>query len=201
MILRLPHLAVIGLFVLTACASTPEPVRYATTAHSPGARIAIPHQTIALREVSLPAYATDEGISIADQSGAIREAPGSIWADDPTRAVTLRLTNALADVTGRTVAADPWPFDSTPEVVVEVRMEEFVAEEAGRYVAQGRFYVAHAEDDRSDDESADSKRADRAGSFNIIQPFDPELGFPAIADARSRVIAALARQIAQRGLR
>lgn len=189
MTFRLPLTALV--LSLAGCASTPEPVRYATTAQSPGARIAIPYQTVALREVSLPAYATDEGISIADQSGAIRESPGSIWADDPTRAVTLRLTNALADVTGRTVAADPWPFGGTPEVTVEVRVEEFVAEEAGRYVAQGRYYIAHA----------DEERTDRAGSFNIVQPFDPDLGFPAIAAARSQVIATLARQIAQRGLR
>ena len=191
MTFRIPFVALVGLLWLAGCSSTPEPVRYATTTQSPGTRIAIPHQTVAVREVSLPAYATDEGISIADQRGAIREMPGSIWADDPIRAVTLRLTNALADVTGRTVAADPWPFDGTPEVTVEVRVEEFIAEEAGRYVAQGRYYVAHA----------DEERTDRAGSFNIVQPFDAELGFPAIANARSQIIATLARQIAQEGLR
>lgn len=182
--------ALFGL-ALTGCTATPDPVRYAATAQSPGARIAIAHETVALRDVSLPAYATDEGIAIADGTGAIRQAVGSIWADDPTRAVTLRLTNALADLTGRTVASDPWPFAGSPDVVVEVRVEEFVAEEAGRYIAKGRFYVAHSEVDQTD----------RAGAFNLIEPFDPDLGFPAIADARSRVIAALAREIARRGLR
>ncbi|CAN0600954.1 unnamed protein product, partial [Ectocarpus sp. 12 AP-2014] len=150
-----------------------------------------PHESVALREVSLPAYATDESISIADGNGAIRELPGSIWADDPTRAVTLRLTNALADLTGRTVASDPWPFGGSPDVVVEVRVERLLAEDGGRYLAQGRFYVAHEDEERSD----------RSGSFNLIEPYDPTLGFPAIAQARSRIIAALAREIAQRGLR
>lgn len=178
-------------FVLAGCASSPDPVRLATVPQEPGARVVIPHQSVALREVSLPAYATDEGISIADGTGAIRELPGSVWADDPTRAVTLRLTNALADLTGRTVASDPWPFGGAPDVVVEVRVERLLAEEVGRYVAQGRFYVAHE----------DEERVDRAGSFNLVEPFDPALGFSAIAQARSKILTALAREIAQRGLR
>lgn len=176
---------------LIGCASSPDPVRLTAEPQDLGARVSIPHQSVALREVSLPAYATDEGISMADGTGAIRELPGSVWADDPTRAITLRLTNALADLTGRTVASDPWPFGGAPDVVVEVRVERLLAEESGRYVAQGRFYVAHEDEDRSD----------RAGSFNLVEPFDPALGFSAIAQARSRILSTLAREIAQRGLR
>lgn len=187
---RQTTLAVLCLTLL-GCSSTPEPLRLTTTPQDPGARITIPYKSVALREVSLPAYATDEGISIADGTGAIRELPGSIWADDPTRAVTLRLTNALADLTGRTVASDPWPFGGTPDVIVEVRVERLLAEDAGRYVAQGRFYVAHEDEERND----------RAGSFNLAEPFDPALGYLGIAQARSRILAALAREIAQRGLR
>ena len=190
MILRQSVFALLCL-TLFGCSQTPDPIRVAPEPQSPGARISIPHESVALREVSLPAYATDESISIADGTGAIRELPGSIWADDPTRAVTLRLTNALADLTGRTVASDPWPFSGSPDVVVDVRVERLLAEEGGRYLAQGRFYVAHEDEERSD----------RAGSFNLIEPYDPALGFPAIAQARSRIIAALAREIAGRGLR
>lgn len=190
MIFRQTILSALGVTLL-GCGSSPEPARLVTPPQDPGVRISIPHQSVALREVSLPTYATDEGISIADGTGAIRELPGSIWADDPTRAVTLRLTNALADMTGRTVASDPWPFGGSPDVVVEVRVERLLAEESGRYVAQGRFYIAHE----------DKERTDRAGSFNIVEQFDPALGFSAIAQARSRVLAALAREIAQRGLR
>ena len=190
MILR-PTILTALCLTLLGCGSSPDPVRLTTPPQEPGPRISIPHQSVALREVSLPTYATDEGISIADGTGAIRELSGSIWADDPTRAVTLRLTNALADLTGRTVASDPWPFGGSPDVVVDVRVERLLAEESGRYVAQGRYYVAHE----------DEERADRAGSFNLVEPFDPALGYSAIAQARSRVLAALAREIAQRGLK
>lgn len=177
--------------LLAACAETGEPVRFITTTPEETARITIPQQSVALREVSLPAYATEEGIAIADASGAVTTAPDRIWADDPTRAVTLRLTNALADLTGRVIASDPWPFRDEPEATVEVRIEEFVAEAAGRFVARGRIYVAQEIEDRSD----------RAFSFALAEPFAPEAGFPAIAAARSALLSALAREIAERGLR
>ncbi|MEM1063888.1 MAG: ABC-type transport auxiliary lipoprotein family protein [Pseudomonadota bacterium] len=177
--------------LLAACADTEEPVRFITATPDETARITIPMQSVALREVSLPAYATEEGIAIADASGALTSAPDRIWADDPTRAVTLRLTNALADLTGRVVASDPWPFRENPEATVEVRIEEFVAESAGRFVARGRIYVAQEVEGRND----------RAFSFTLAEPFAPEAGFPAIAAARSAVVSSLAREIAERGLR
>lgn len=183
--------ALLGLVLLASCSQTPEPVRYGATPPALERRISIPHRTVALREVSLPAYAADEEISVASGSGAIREFPGSIWADDPIRAVTLRLTNALSDLTGRTVASDPWPFQEDPDVVVDVRIEDFIAQASGRFVAKGRYYVAYT----------DSERSDRSRSFELSQSYDPEMGFSAIADARSKIIASLALDIAQRGLR
>lgn len=183
--------AIAALSILAGCEGTPEPVRYSAPSAAMSGRVSIPHRSVALRDVSLPAYATDEGISISDASGAITVSPESIWADDPTREVTLRLTNALADLTGRTIASDPWPFEESPDVVVEVRFEKFVAETAGRFVAQGRYYVAHRE----------GEGRDKAISFNIAAPFDPSGGFAALTNARSRAVADLARDIAQRGLR
>lgn len=188
--------ALFACLALIGCGGAGEPLRYAPDVPSQAVRINIPLKSVSLREVSLPAYATEEGIAIADASGAITTAPDRLWADDPTRAVTLRLTNALADVTGRVVASDPWPFEQNPEAVVEVRIETFVAEASGRFVAQGRYYVAHPFD-----EEDGPKRKDRAVSFRLAEPFNPDAGFRAIAAARTRVISALARDIAGRGLR
>lgn len=178
---------------LIGCGDTAEPVRF-TTPSGPAAtveRISIPLATVAVREVTLPAYATEEGIAISDGTGAITTDPDRLWADDATRAVTLRLTNALADITGRQVASDPWPFREDAEAVVDVRIERFVAEADGRFVAIGRYYVAHE----------DETRRDHAHGFEIVQPYAPGGGFPAIAEARDRVIAWLAQDIARRGLR
>lgn len=183
--------ALLGTLLVAGCGDNVDPVRYSSAPAALNSRVSVSYSTIALREVSLPAYATDEEISLADGSGAISQFPGSIWADDPTRAVTLRLTNALADVTRRTVAFDPWPFQDDPEVVIDVRLEDFIAETSGRFVARGRYYIANTDPDRKD----------RAGSFDLVQPFDPAQGFSAIAQAQSRIIAALAVEIASKGLR
>ena len=181
----------VSALALFGCSEAAEPLRYATPSPATDTRVSISLASVSVREVSLPSYATEEGIAVADASGVITSAPESIWADEPTRAVTLRLTNALADMTGRVVAADPWPFRDDPDAVVEVRLEDFVAERAGRFIAQGRYYVAYEVEDRTD----------RALSFRLVQPYDPEGGFAAIAAARAQVIAALAQDIARRGLR
>ena len=189
------HLALVSLIfaglAVGACSEVSEPVRYTSPVQTSAARISVPVATVALREVSLPSYASEEGIAVADADGAITLATDGIWADEPTRAVTLRLANALSDVTGRVVAADPWPFREDPDAVLEVRVEQFVAEASGQFVASGRFYVVRT----------DSDRDGRALSFSFAEPYDPDGGFAGIAAARSRVVSALARDIARRGLR
>ncbi len=186
----------VACLALIGCGDAGEPVRYTTTTPAEASRVSVPVKSVSLREVSLPSYASEEGIAVADGSGAIRTEPDRLWADDPTRAVTLRLTNALADLTGRVVASDPWPFREDAEAVVEVRIETFVAEASGQFVAQGRYYVAHQLEDEEG-----PVRKDRAVSFRLVQPFEPEGGFKAIAAARTRIVSALAHDIARRGLR
>ncbi len=186
----------VACLALIGCGDAGEPVRYTTTTPAEASRVSIPVKSVSLREVSLPSYASEEGIAVADGAGAIRTEPDRLWADDPTRAVTLRLTNALADLTGRVVASDPWPFREDAEAVVEVRIETFVAEASGQFVAQGRYYVAHQVEDEEG-----PVRKDRAVSFWLVQPFEPEGGFKAIAAARTRIVSALAQDIARRGLR
>ena len=190
MTLRILSLTGLMLTLLVAC-GTPGPVRYSAPDQPLTDRISVPQRTVAVREVSLPAYATAEQVSVADASGALREQGESLWADDPVREVTLELTGALGTLTGRTVAADPWPFREDPDAVVDVRIEEFVARAGGSFLAKGQYYVAQS----------DAGRPDRARRFEIVEPFDPEGGIPAIAGARSRVVAQLARQIARNGLR
>lgn len=178
------------LLLLAACGGD-GPVRYAAPEVQTDTRVSIPHRTVAVREVSLPTYATEEIIAVADGRGGIRESTDRIWADDPTRAVTLEVTSALGGITGRTVAADPWPFRGDPDAVVDIRLEEFIADERGAFTARGQFYIAHS----------DEGRRDRTQRFRIVQPFDPEGGFPAIAAARSRAVNALALRVARDGLR
>lgn len=190
MTLRFFSLAALSLVVLTACGS-PGPVRYSAPDQPVTDRISIPQRTVAVREVSLPAYATAEQVTVADARGALREQGESLWADDPSREVTLELTGALGRLTGRTVAADPWPFRDDPDAVVDVRIEEFVARAGGTFLARGQYYIAQS----------DAGRPDRSRQFQIVEAYDTDGGIPAIAAARSRAVTQLARQIARNGLR
>ena len=177
--------------LVTGCTETPDLVRYGVPPAAEASRVSIPHSLVSVREVSLPTYAAGEEISLADGQGTITEYPDSIWADDPVRAVTLRVAQVLGQITRRTVAGDPWPFRDPPDAEVDIRFEDLVAESAGRYVARGRYYVAHADPDR----------ADRSRAFDLAVAFDPAGGFPALAAARADLIAALATEIAENGLR
>lgn len=173
---------------LAACGPPPE--RYIAPSPVAAAQQRVPYGAIALREVSLPAYAASEEIALADQEGRLQSASGSLWADDPMRAVTLDLVRALSGITGARVASEPWPFASSPDAAVDVRFEEFLASGTGVFTARGMYFVA----------PDTPGRPERARSFEIAQPFDPDAGYPAIAAARTAVLSTLAAEIARRGL-
>lgn len=177
--------------LLAGCLPADDPLLYTAPGGAIDRRVNVPQQTISVREVSLPSYAANERISVRFTPLQITESSENIWADDPVRAITLRLSQAIGDLTGRTVAADPWPYRAPPEVTVDVRIEEFVAEATGEFIARGQFYIAHE----------DAELRGRSVTFDLSTPFDPAGGFAAIAAARSQILVALALEVAQKGLR
>ena len=184
-------LATLSLVALLAgCAGDPALIEApAPVASAETVRIA--YDTVALRDVSLPRYATSDEIVVGGETGALESTEGVLWADDPVRAVTLGLTRALHEITGARVASEPWPFLEEAQVPVDVRTEEFLPSAAGIFEARGLYYVAPVE----------RLGAAHAHSFDIALPFDPESGVAGMAAARSQVLAALARQIATTALR
>ena len=180
----------IPLLMLIGCTSDPT-LRYAVPSVEVGERIGISYRSVEVREVLLPTYAQLEEIFVETPDGALTSSSALLWADDPTRATTLELTRALSDITGARVASEPWPFDSFPEVRVEVRVEEFVASALGQFRLSGQVFVA----------TLDGVGRDRAVPFEIAVPLssidDPRL----IASARAQAMADLARLVAGEGLR
>ena len=60
-----------------------------------------------VRTVSLPTYAAAEELSIETPEGLIESNAGILWADDPSRAVTLMLARNLGDILNAKIGPDP----------------------------------------------------------------------------------------------
>ena len=178
---------------LAACSSEP-PVSFVAETPAPVERVGIRYSEVYVREVSLPTYAAAETIFVQGAGGLLSEQQNSVWADDPTRAVTLGIAQALQTMTRARVASEPWPFATNPEVAVDIRMDTFAPGEDGVYRATGQAFVAPEPDD-------EAVAPNRALSFRLQVAFDPAGGQAAIAAARSELVAQLAADVARRGLR
>ncbi len=179
-----------ALAVLAACSSGPE-VRYAVPEIAPEARVQIVYRSVEVRDVTLPSYAELEQIFIETPEGAL-ESSELLWADDPSRGATLELSRALAIITQRPVASEPWPFESYPDARVEVRVEEFVASQrTSEFRLSGQYFVA----------SLEGRGRDGSGVFRVNVALPAEAGPAEIAAARGEAMSLLAEQIAREGLR
>ena len=178
----------LALPLLAACAPAPdERIAVPRTASEETQRIA--HPTVALRGVSLPSYAAGEAIFTADGGGRLLDSGAILWADDPSRAVTLELTRHLTQITGARVASEPWPFLDLASAEIEVRIEEMLARADGRFHLSGQYFVTS--------ETA----TDRARLFDLTTPIAGERTPEEIAAARARVVRDLALDMVRRGLR
>lgn len=143
--------------------------------------------SLEVRDVSLPRYAASDEIAIVSESGGVDTLRNLVWADTPERAMTLRLADTLAEITGARVAGEPWPFADLPAAQLTVRVSEFVARPEGVLNFRGLYAVA----------AVDSDLADRSGRFDIAVP----LGAPTpqgVANAQSAAVTRLGEIIARR---
>ncbi|SFS06079.1 PqiC family protein [Yoonia litorea] len=94
-----------------------------------------------VRTVSLPTYAAAEEIAVEQAGGLIATSEDILWADDPERAVTLFLTQSLADILNTTVGPEPWPFVGLPDVSTDVQVAQMIAGADGTFRLTGQVYV------------------------------------------------------------
>lgn len=174
---------------LLGCSGT-EPVRLAPSEPVAVDRVGVRYKTIAVREVSLPTHASSEDIAVSGPLGTLTGID-ALWSDDPVRAVTLDVARALTDITRAQVAPEPWPFESFPDVTVDIRLERLLPTSDGTYVARGMAFVAPGE----------GLGRERTRSLDLSVAFDPEGGAVAIAAARAALIQQLALDVARNGLR
>lgn len=149
-------------------------------------RVSTAYRSIEVLEVSLPDYATGDEIAL-ENDGSL-SVSRAIWADDPTRAVTLGLSRNLTEITGRRVAPEPWPFDEPAAARVDVRVEQMLVS-GGVMRMSGQFFVT----------DFDGRGRDRAKLFDLTVPMET-VNAQTAAEGRANLVAALASRIAKEGL-
>lgn len=148
--------------------------------------------SLELRDLSLPRYAAGDDVVRRGADGGIGALSGTVWADTPERALTLRLADALARITGARVATEPWPFAEPPAASVTVRVADALGQPGtddvpGQFVLRGSYAISPVASDL----------ADRDGRFEITVPLADD-GARALAAAQSAALGDLAETLARR---
>ncbi|MEO1275587.1 MAG: ABC-type transport auxiliary lipoprotein family protein [Pseudomonadota bacterium] len=136
------RLTLIAALLLAACGPSEGPSRYEVPVSALEREARSRFATVEVREITLPLYAELDEIPVEDAAGIVRSDTNVLWADDPVRAVTRRLTDALATVTGVTVAESPWPFEDPADARVELRFDRLIAAADGQVRAEGQAFIA-----------------------------------------------------------
>ncbi len=149
-------------------------------------RVSTSFRSIEVLEVSLPDYATSDEVAL-ENDGTL-SLSRALWADDPTRAVTLSLARNLTEITGKTVAPEPWPFDNSAAARVDVRVEQLLVAE-GQMQMSGQYFVI----------DLDGRGRDHAHLFDLNVPIET-VNPQTAAEGRAKLVATLASKIAKDGL-
>ncbi|WP_108482558.1 PqiC family protein [Oceaniglobus ichthyenteri] len=181
-------LATVLALTLAACTSTPT-LRYAVPQVPAGEKIRIGVGSVEVREVNLPLYAELETIAIELPNGEVVSDENLLWADNPIRAVTQGLADALSILTRANVAAEPWPLSDYADARLEVRFSQALARANGNYQMTGQYFVTFP----------NGGRRDVARRFDISVPYTAG-NANAIATAQGQAVTILARAIAKDGL-
>lgn len=169
---------------LAACGTGNE-ARYLIEPEPVESKVRLVVGTLEVRDVSLPAYASEPDILAEAADGALYAQGDSVWADDPVQGVTSALVRVLSERTTATVAAEPWPLSDPAQVRLDVRVNRIYARADGTFVLSGQFAVA----------SPDAVVREFVRSFDVRVPLSGE-GGGAVAAAQSAAIAELGRLVA-----
>ena len=177
-------LMIAAALALGACAN---PDYYLLPPPQPVARLAAPVSSIAVAEISLPAYAEALEIATLAGPGAVTLNKNALWADTPRRALTRHLVAALEARLRARVGTEPWPAFDGPGLRVEVIADRFVGAPGGTVEFAGQYIVV----------DNDSGRITASDRFAIAVPTGGG-GYEALMAAHARAVEQLADMIAAR---
>lgn len=179
------HIALLCL-TLAAAGCSSNSARYLIDTPVAASKVPVRVATIEVLDVKLPAYAAALEMPLQEEGGALRNVPDTLWADDPVRGVTAALTRSLDAATNATVAAEPWPLETPPQAVLDLRVDRMLAGATGSFDFSGQYAIA----------SPDRITRERLERFDIRIPLaatDPA----SIVAAEGKAIAELGSQIAR----
>ena len=140
-----------------------------------------------VRTVSLPTYAAAEELSVETPGGLMVSSTDILWADDPSRAVTLTLTRNLGDILNAKIGPEPWPFVGLPDVSIDVRVTRMIAGADSVFDLEGQYFVG----------GDGIEYRNSTNRFAIQAPITAS-GATGIADAQARALSTLSEQIARK---
>ncbi len=177
----LPLLAAAGL-LLAACGA---PSYFLLPAPPAATRTASPVSSIAVADISLPAYAAALEIPSLTGPETLHLDKKSLWADMPQRALTRHLAAALEARLGADVGTEPWPGFDAPGLRVEVTVDRMIGAPGGGLDFSGQYAIV----------APSSGRIVAFDRFAISVP--PQgAGYPGLLADHARAIEALADRIA-----
>lgn len=177
----------VGLFCLVAAACSTNQERYllpdidVTKTYRTGVR------TVEVTRLDLPAYAEDSEISVLGTDGVLRPTKSGFWADAPDRALTELLATGLDQALSSSVATEPWPFDTPPDVQVAVKVHNLSGIPGQTLALSGQYFLT----------SPAHGNLERAHRFKFAVPMTDD-SLTAVAKAQSQAIKLLVDDIAKR---
>ncbi len=96
---------------------------------------------VALAEVVVPAYASDQRVASRDKRYQINYDEKNKWADSPDEALTRVLANRLRYYLQATVIVEPWPRGYDPQARIEVQFDKLLREATGGAEMSGQIRI------------------------------------------------------------
>lgn len=144
-------------------------------------------RTVEVTRLDLPAYAEDSEISVLGEDGVLRPTKSGFWADAPDRALTELLAAGLDQSLSASVAAEPWPFETPPDVQVEIKVHNLSGIPGQVLTLAGQYFLT----------SPAHGHLERAHRFSFAVPMADD-SLTAVAAAQSQAVKLLVEDIARR---
>ena len=177
--------SLIATLALAACGLTGGDTLFLFEPTSSQMRVTTNVRSIEVMEVDLPEYANAPEILVKGVGGAVETGGSNLWADAPSRAIAAALGRNLSEITGATTATEPWPLEQFPDMRLEVRVDQMIADISGGFRLTGQYFLTPMGRDFRD----------RAVRFSITEPIEGE-GPAAYSRAASRAVLTLSEQVA-----